>query len=260
MSTDTYIHRGFLTNLNCEKFLSTSETIINRFYNDSYLKKHVAYYSDIKPNRRSYAFVIHHTSGNSDKSLPGIDPGTLGEFFFENTQTIENLLGLKKGRTLFNIQKYYDSSDALPLHCDGEYFEFSVDKKDDSVHLHKGIIPKKTAVLTLINHTEGGGTKIVDEFGIHNVEYCASGDLLIFNNSEVLHGADKFYKKDGVDNIYSRYTIGWRSLDYECFMYNKNEKMKEISYEDAVMLHKQFLSEQWPFVYERMKAENNGIF
>src|SRR3989338_1499328 len=246
--------KSFIKSDSCQSLCDAADETINRFYTKENLKDHIAYLADRQGNlsslqgRDAHAFVIHHSSGDSDNRLPGIAFRDLDERLQHMCQKAEKELGINKGRYLLNFQRYYQDSVYLPLHYDGELYSF-IKHEDDSITITEAIIPNKTAVLTLINYAVGGGTKISkkDKSDSTVVQYN-SGDLLIFNNSKILHGAEAFKANDNFTPPYVRYTMGWRSLEQDCKYLNltENDEMKDVTYEEAVQKNVKFMENDWP--------------
>jgi hypothetical protein len=248
---------GFISKQECESLITECQDFSKRYYKEYYLEKHIAYFSDKKPGRSSYAFALHSVTGESDYRLPGLKPEELSEGILRNTERVEKELGLKRGRTLFNIQFYMSSSAAVPRHFDGEYFDFDV-LPDYSVQLNLGLRPKKVAVLTLLNDVVGGGTRLY--FGKESFVFNGkAGDLVVFPNDKCWHSVDPFTgvesnREDGL----IRMTIGWRSL--ELADYYDHGVQREISYEQAVSLHLDYLQNKWPKLYKEMLATGKVAF
>jgi len=213
------------------------------FYTKENLANHIAYLSDIKPGRRSYAYAI---SNNND--LPSINIPSLEDKYPRihlMSLDICKYLGVSRNcRLLFNIQEYYDNSTEVPKHNDGELLEFTVNS-DGNLEIQESLRPAKVAVLTVVNDVPGGvGTRLWQKDTTEVVK-CKAGDLLVFDNINCLHSVDSFSgqikRRDGL----LRLIIGWRSLDESC-VHEINGAQNTKSTEELKELTKNWLTNKWP--------------
>ncbi len=235
------LYKNFLSNQSLEAYINGTYKIIDRFYNEDHLREHSAYFSDEKPGRNSYAFNVWSASHPGD--LPAIRTELIAECSPEianlNYQilTYLNIPDLTT-RLLFNIQLYHQANSPVSKHFDGEFQAFQVNE-DNSLNIIDAIRPKYVAVLTLVNHTSSGGTRLFYSDGSSEVVSAEAGDLLVFDNIECEHGADSFIS-DQTDGLV-RMTIGWRSLDYDCMLWQNGKLAGSLSANEANRIHQEWL-------------------
>jgi len=256
------VHRKLYNEPQLKELLKETEILIEKYYVDENLKSHVAYFSDQRATRDSYAFLVQHSSKNSDLTLPQIMYNKLPSVIQIAQKRFEDLAKLTRGRLLFNIQRYRDNSTYLPTHFDGEYFDFKKND-DDTLLINKAIRPNTTAVLTLLNNATKGGTKIINPANESDFQIVvgAAGDMVAFRNDKLLHGAEPFYKRTDVQtqDKYIRYTIGWRSIEENAKWYSFGQ-MRELPYEEALKLHHEYMKLTWPSVYESLTLTKKAAF
>ena len=245
------ITNNFVSLSDCPKLCEAADKMITTFYTEGNIEKRItstaAREGDLHSlkGRDGYAFMIHHSSMESDNRLAGINFNDLDPTIQHACKLFESKLGIKKGRYLLNFQRYYQDSVLLPLHQDRE--PFSIVKHEKLVTVEEAIIPNKVAVLTLINNAIGGGTRISTKDRSNSVVIeCAPSDLLVFNNNNILHGADAFKGTPDFTPPYVRYTMGFRSFEYDCAYFNiKEDDIKEVTYEEVVEMHYNFMENDW---------------
>lgn len=245
--------KNFIELNDCSKLRIIADEMIKVFYTRKNIENHIAYHAireggvDSFKGRDSYNFVIHHSSEESDSRLPGLMFKDLDPLLQSISKLIEVKLGIKKGRYLIGIQRYYQESVPLPLHYDQQFLDLEVKDKNVAPS-NEAIVPNKTAILTLINNTIGGGTRVSNKDKSNSIviEY-ASSDLLVFNNAHVLHGVDAFKENFNFDPPYVRYTLSWHSIEYDCQYYNSKHEnsMIDITYEEAVERNYKFEKNKW---------------
>jgi len=245
--------KGFLCKAFIEEYIEAIKKFNTQHYTESNLRNHSAYFSDKKPGRESYAYAVT----TSEDDLPHINlsygqTNRLRRLSHQATQEMDLPAG---GRLLMNAQMYYQSSTPVPRHFDGELLDFSV-RPDNSLEIRKAIRSEKVAVLTLVNDTEGGGTRLFHEDGSSEVVVGEPGDLLIFENVSCLHGVDAFQapeikRNDGL----VRMTIGWRSLDHNTFLWDAGKVVSSLNKAQADLMHKDFLCNQWPRQFEEFNGK-----
>ena len=255
MSLPNYgLLKSFQEPASCDSWVSKLDLFIDKF--DSFLSRwhHISYPPDMNKQRDSYAFPVYlpeFTDGR--RVLPGIvveDPD-FPEGFADLTNRVAEKLGITQGRVLFNIQRYKNNSPPVMPHFDGEYFQEHLITENE-LFVERGLRPHRTAVLTLLNITDGGGTCIFE--GTRKVATLVGekGDLATFDNVKYTHGVDELSCKDAVPKAaYVRYTIGWRSLDEGCYLIKHNVTENSVPYDEAVEMHRDFLANEWP--RKRMK-------
>lgn len=256
--------KGFVEEYDLESIITETRMFKEDHYNEANLASHVAYLSDAKPNRTSSAFAVSLTHGPDGQVLSSLQPyinlndvpyDMLGLLYSRIRQT----LGLcSDNRVLFNVQEYYGGSEAVPKHCDGELLDFDADT-EGVLNIKRSIRPDLVAVLTLINDTEGGGTRIhFPEDSLHSevngVVRAEAGDLLVFNNAECFHSVDplkgKVLRPDGL----LRMTIGWRSLGDRCHFMD-GDAVYPISKQEAETLTDNWYRHEWPQQWAKIGAK-----
>lgn len=260
MDSDVCHYKGFISG-NLEELVQGAKTIIDTFYNENNLKDHSAYFSDVKPGRSSYAFTVWDSP--EPNNLPSINMLSMEKYFkrfsYLHQQILKKLDISKPSRILFNIQLYYSPSSAVCRHFDGELMSFFHDD-DGFLRITKAIRPRKVALLTLINSTKNGGTRLFSKDGSSHLVQSMPGDLLVFDNINYEHGADQPFadvvsRNDGL----VRMILGWRSLDTNCLMWTSREQLVELSTQEANSAYETWLIEQWPSIYELYKLSIKKI-
>jgi hypothetical protein len=226
------------------------------------LRDHRVYIQDERPGRKSSAYGI-------SESYKGHIPTIKLDWVRRNYPGLHELSGLSSqvarllalpetSRMLFNVQEYYQGSEAVPKHFDGELLKF--ERKDDKLDIIKAIRPLHVAVLTLVNDVEGAGTRLHYEDGTSVVVPCEAGDLLIFENHNALHSVDRFegdsIRPDGL----VRMVIGWRSLTSRCEVYRKFKGQHPVTSKNANALIEQWLDNEWPKVYDEHLKGKDAAF
>ena len=250
------IIRSFVTTMQVVPLILESDSMITRFYNQHNIEQHISYPSDQTETRDSYAFAIN-IDGNY--GLPAIEIDQLPKELLQVTQLVLKKLNISKGRVLFNIQRYWNNSTAVPKHIDGEIFEYHR-SQNGNLLIKKMIRPKQVAILTLKNDFIEGGTRLFYGSDIAGtlINY-GMGDLLIFDNESQAHSVDTMSRQDMVElneSLPVRYVIGWRSLEQHTVLLNE-EKNTSLTFERAVELQKIFLKQIWP---NRLQKEKKGLF
>lgn len=202
-------------NIDPEEVVAETKLFCDLFYTDENIRDRIAYPSDKSTNRESYGFAITSEINEKDSK------------YFNNiqklTQMIYDLHDIDKSSTLlFNIQFYYDGSSEVPKHYDGEYFEF-FGTSYGSLQIGDSLRSHIVSVLTLVNETTDGGTRIWDNIdGKENSTLIKAkvGEVVTFDNLSHLHSADAFRAESTRADKLVRMTIGWRSIEDKChFMY-----------------------------------------
>ncbi|MBM3682097.1 MAG: hypothetical protein FJW84_01400, partial [Actinobacteria bacterium] len=160
-----------------ERIIKDTKRLIGRFYNVLNLQNHAAYFADISDNRASYAFIF---CPENQSGLPALSLDQVADVsrpISILTLKLYEMLDLPKtSRVLFNIQMYKGDSKPVAKHFDGEFLEFSVEGED--LNIKRAIRPNKVAVLTVLNNTVNGGTRVhLDDES--TVITAKAGDLLI---------------------------------------------------------------------------------
>lgn len=254
------LYRNCLPPERCEETIAQVFAFKKKFYTPENLQSHLAYLADEKPHRTSHAYAV--ASSKYQGILPAIntDNPELRDFaqLLSEGFTVcfnHNLLGLDFGsRSLFNVQEYYGGSERVPKHMDGELLEFSADT-EGNLDIKRSIRPEKVAVLTLINDTDGGGTRIHMPDGTEEVVRGQAGDLLVFNNADCYHSVDALSgtvkRADGL----LRMTVGWRSLGDKTRYYEKSKgTCFPVTMSEANTLIENWYLDEWPKQWEKIKG------
>jgi hypothetical protein len=235
----------------CERLIRDTNAFIARAYtreNTIARRNYVFQFTEIE----SFAFALHCPGGPETRHLPGFGEDEVPPALMVLSREVVDRLSLKRGRVLWNVGRYVERCGPIQPHFDGELFEYSVDP-GVSHHVRSGIRPREVALLTLRDDTENGGTRLHDALEREIAPPIAVGDLLRFDN--VLHrhsvpdpvGPEPRSPR-GVDlpSRWIRYTMGWRSLEDDCFDWRDDRPLERIALEDAIALHERFLRETWP--------------
>lgn len=256
------LYKNFVDKSILNTLVDETKAIIQQFYDTPHLKEHSAYFADKKAGRESYAFNVW--SASETCPLSAISTDAISEFASHVAILNESILEYLKidtlsTRLLFNVQIYYQSSSPVARHFDGELQAFTV-KEDGTLVIKDAIRPRSVAVLTLVNHTEGGGTRLFYPNGETEVIRAQAGDLLVLDNVECDHGADSFealgkVREDGI----VRMTIGWRSLDRDCVLWKNGKIAHSLSYDEANAVHREWLENEWPKMYEAYQLSEQKV-
>lgn len=256
MSHNYTLIKGFLDKSAIENVVAGAKRVVKRFYDQHHLKNHSAYFSDKSENRESYAFNVWLQ--NNPSLLPAIQNETFAEVSRHiaslNLKILPHLEVSDSTRLLFNVQMYSGFNKPVAKHFDGEYFDFEA-KEDNSLFIKSALRPSKVAVLTLINDSQGGGTRLHYEDGSSEVVSGEPGDLLVFSNETLYHSVDELsgtvHRPDGL----LRMIIGWRALEESTSLVENGQTVGRVSVETARMLHKDFLKDRWPDIYRSFVEE-----
>jgi hypothetical protein len=248
--------KGFITPEQCETLIAETKRFYQQFYTDENLAAHRTYISDTTPHRTSHAYAI--SSGYVEGftgPLPTINLASLHDQFpaisFLSHDVLDNRFGLNhESRALFNVQEYFGGSEPVPQHNDGELLEFTTN--DGGLQIKRSIRPEFVAVLTLVNDTDEGGTRVHYPDGSSRVIRGEAGDLLIFNNVQLKHSVDALKgnvkRADGI----LRQTIGWRSLSDKCF-YSDQNGVRQISSGEADKITETWYQTEWPKIWQGLQ-------
>lgn len=252
------LHKGFCSILECEQLIREVFAFKSKFYTEENLSTHRAYLADDQAHRTSHAYAVSH---GYEGPLPTIDMQALDGYLFlvnKGMQVIGHARRLNlhaDSRVLFNVQEYYGGSERVPKHMDGELLEFTADAQGN-LNIQRSIRPEQVAVLTLVNDTDGGGTRVHLPNGTEEVTRAQAGDLLIFNNWECYHSVDALtgtvQRPDGL----LRMTIGWRSLADRVGYYEKDPgTCFRVTMDEANKITENWFKNEWPAQWERIKEQ-----
>lgn len=247
---------------NQSKLIEDTKRLVRRFYNVLNLQNHTAYFSDISDNRSSYAFIL---CPENQSNLPAIsleEVASVSRSISVLTLKLYEILNLPKtSRVLFNIQMYKGDSKPVAKHFDGEFLEFSVDGED--LNIKRAIRPQQVAVLTLLNNTLEGGTRVhfdtsegVSESAVIKGK---AGDLLVFDNIRCHHSVDKLESNGEIrpDGLV-RMIIGWRSIENNCELYD-NGNITSADAQTIRQVHAEWLKNEWPKMFENYVTQTQQV-
>jgi|SRR5271166_3000305 len=229
-------------------------------YTPENLENHVAYLSDVKPHRTSHAYAISASGRSLSSSLPFINMAQYEQEYPLLLNLYHNARGemglCEDNRVLFNVQEYYGGSEPVPMHCDGELLDFEVTDEKGTLRINRSIRPDLVAVLTLVNDSEGGGTRVHPAEAVDNstVIRAEAGDLLIFDNVNAFHSVDALQGTVKRDDGLLRMTIGWRSLGDRCH-YMDHGRVVPVSKRTAEDLTQIWYEKDWPKQWEKIGAK-----
>ena len=240
-----------------ERIIKDTKRFIGRFYNVLNLQNHAAYFADVSDNRASYAFIL---CPENQSGLPALSLDKVADVsrpISVLTLKLYEMLNIPKtSRVLFNIQMYKGDSKPVAKHFDGEFLEFSVDGED--LNIKRAIRPDKVAVLTVLNNTVNGGTRVhLDDES--SVITAKAGDLLIFDNLRCHHSVDKLESNGTVrEDGLVRMIIGWRSIEDNCALYD-NGNLTFSDAETIRQVHKEWLKTEWPKMFESYVTQHQKV-
>jgi len=245
-----FLIKNFLNQDQCDIIMKETEGKITEWFNKENLMSHAAYISDDNKGRRSWAFAL--SPPHNDSNFPSVEwKNDIDSLFCEVTNAVMTMLDITEGRTLFNMQKYWEHSLPVHAHRDGEVYEADPSLPNRN-HVIRALHPKKVALLTLFNNAKGGGTRIFfDHTEENSVVVCAQrGDLLIFDNVRNEHGVDELVPLgETQEGEVIRQIIGWRPLEQNCKYLNKRFRMdpfKDVSFGRGCELQSHFFEKIWP--------------
>lgn len=241
ISTNGYkLVERFADERTCLQLISATNMLVKEQYTKENIHLHAAYPSDESVARRSYAFSVSYPGGSVTADLPALPFNELAPELQHVTKQAVQALGVDSGRTLFNVQQYYQGNKEVTLHFDGEFFEYETNV-DGSFNVLFGLRSARVAVLTLKNLTEGGGTTLCAEGATSGLTISAkAGDLLIFDNIRFRHAVKPMTSSlNATSEI--RYTIGWRALDQGCYTVRDGVTTMPLTLQEAAITHRAFL-------------------
>jgi hypothetical protein len=251
VSTPFRVVKNFVPQDQIEEIIRQTYAFKKAFYNEENLENHSTYLSDVHPNRQSHAYATGLTYiGN----LPYIDllnvnlPGLVDL----HQKALGELSLPLNARTLFNVQEYFSASEIVPKHCDGELLEFEADAAGN-LDIKRSIRPNQVAVLTLVNDTDGGGTRLYNTDGTEEVVVAKAGDLLIFDNIACFHGVDPLHGKVKREDGLLRLIIGWRSLNANTH-YMEGSSIVPVTYDEAEDIISKWYVTEWPGIWAKIVA------
>lgn len=234
--------KGFVPQNELEFLIQQTMAFKGLNYTDENLAAHRTYLSDTTEHRTSHAYAV---SRDYLGVLPTLYPFATESLLGDISEQVmyQELELTTENRVLFNVQEYFGSSEPVPCHNDGELLEFTTE--NGGLQIKRSIRPDEVAVLTLVNDTDCGGTRVHYSPEISEVVRAEAGDLLIFKNSEVKHSVDALTgtvkRPDGI----LRMTIGWRSLGDNCF-YEDEKGMFHVTKDEAEKITAKWYREEWP--------------
>jgi hypothetical protein len=248
--------KQILDETRCRELIDAVDAFIEREFTRENVIARRAYVFDFGTSDiDSNAFAIHYPGSAETADLPGYAMDELPGPLREATRLACAEMRLTRGRVFFNVGRYVERAGSLPLHYDGELFDFSILPNNEGMRVHSGIRPSQVAVLTLENDTRDGGTWLASEGGEVFTVRARPGELLCFDNLTMQHGVPDM---EGVAETaeaapastsgrpWIRYIVGWRAFEDRCFRWADGEPLEPLSLEEAADLHRHFLSERWP--------------
>lgn len=232
--------KSFISIAECDCLAETVIRYAREHYKAENIESHAAYISDDNRGRNSFAFALQHprhqsplpcldlwhyspmekSSGNNstdEKYAVGLD------VLRQTTSRVFDLIGLEKGRSLFNVQRYWSKSLPVLTHRDGEVFEADNSVANNRHNVIRALHPRKVALLTLQNNAVHGGTRLTFKDGSSTVIEAQPGDLLIFDNVNTEHGVDELLPRNAMEahGEVIRQIVGWRAMEFDCSYLNR---------------------------------------
>jgi hypothetical protein len=249
---------GFVPPRLCEALVEQTFAFKRRHYSEENLGAHRAYLADKQPHRTSHAYAVgqSYVEGFTGP-LPTITleaEAEIPHLYTVSKDVLAKVLDLnRESRVLFNVQEYYGGSERVPKHMDGELLEFHADA-EGNLDIIRSIRPEKVAVLTLVNDTDGGGTRVHLPGGKEEVIRAQAGDLLVFNNVECYHSVDALTGTVRREDGLLRMTIGWRSLADRVHYYEKDPgTCFRVTMDEANKLIESWYKNEWPRQWENIQ-------
>lgn len=238
----------------CEAVLASINDFIDAEYTEANIRARRAYVFEYGLDMEAFAFPIHAPGSSESDPLPGFRLDELPPEVALLTEKAISVLGLERGRVLWNVGRYAAHAEALPAHYDGELFEFEADPVEGSV-VHSGIRPCEVALLTLRNESADCQTTLHDEQGKIIETHTEPGELLCFDNVTYQHGvpatgSNRCVPKKEAAGRWIRFTTGWRSM-HEGFDWKDEDVLRPIGFSESVRLHEEFLQTKWPVLAEQ---------
>jgi len=250
--------KNFVPQNKIENIIKETFAFKQAYYNEENLARHTTYLSDVHPNRQSHAYATSLTYSGKLPAISIIERNLLtGKYNFPELLELQHKITVTLNlpfnvRTLFNVQEYYSGSEVVPKHCDGELLEFEADATG-KLDIKRSVRPDQVAVLTLVNDTDGGGTRLYNADGTEQVVVAQAGDLLIFDNIACFHGVDRLSGTVKRDDGLLRLIIGWRSLNASTH-YMKGDGITPITYEEAEVIIGNWYVNEWPEQWAKIVA------
>ncbi len=121
---------------------------------------------------------------------------------------------IEDGKLLMNWQEYYARGDnSLPMHVDVELIKGDWGKY--TIEFDEGLIPRYVMVLVTKNNNGGKGLAVEINGKITTINLF-KGDVIIFDNTAMLHGVPESTPED-------RFMLGFRSFEAKPLYFNKEE-------------------------------------
>jgi hypothetical protein len=132
--------------------------------------------------------------------------------------------GVRQGVFILNIQRYRSGRTSIPPHFDGEYFDWGHDSSG-SIIVRRGLRPKTSALLCLVNYAPDSATTLIEEAGGRHSISLRGGDLLLFDNFRQMHCVEPFDAAPCETRPWVRYMVGWRSITEGCLEVREGEML-----------------------------------
>lgn len=230
----------------CEALIAAADAFIAAEYTRENAILRRSYVFEFGSPFESYGFALHHPGSPETSDLPGFSLGELPAPLAGITREVCARMRFRRGRVFFNVSRYPAVSEPLPVHHDGELFDFTVVPGRPMV-VRRGIRPSEVAILTLRNQSGSRGTALVAESGETLQPEAGPGDLLHFDNLRYRHGVpDLDRPAPGPTERWARYVLGWRPYEDGCHLWTSDAPLAPLSLAEAARLHRDFLANDWP--------------
>lgn len=236
----------------CEALIEDMNAFIAKAYTEANIRSRRSHVYEVGMDMEPFAFVVHCPGDPLTDDLPGFHLEELPPRLAALNERAVAVLGIERGRVLFNVGRYAANCARVNPHFDGELFAFEVDLALGS-HVIDGIRPSQVALLTLRNETRNCSTTLHDADDKVVMPTARAGDLLVFDNLVYKHGVpatgDFEDPARAVDPRtgrprWIRYTIGWRALE-EGHAWEDGEIRERLDFAEAVARHRRFLERDW---------------
>jgi len=140
-------------------------------------------------------------------------------------QSVSKLLNedMKDSKVLMNWQQYFDGDNSLPMHVDVELIDGEWGKYE--ISFEEGIIPRYVMVLVTENLNDGNGLMVEIDGEISEVK-LHKGDLVLFDNTKMLHGVPEGTK-------FKRTMLGFRSFETKPLYFKKERFENSVPYKNG---------------------------
>ena len=240
-----------------ESAANEAARVYSHYYNEDNLRKRRVYFPDRSGHRQSHALSIWTGKNSREDAINIIDFKASFPQLGALTETVlsKYLKITTQTRLLINFQFYLNQSTPVLRHFDGEYLSYCA--SSDRICIRKGIRPRDVGILTLVNEVPGAGTRIFYPDGKCTTIVTHPGDLLLLDNHNLEHSVES------IDHPYLkckplRVSMGWRSLDYDCQLWEDDKFSRILTQEEANIIYEQWLISEWPTIYEGLASRHHS--